>query len=237
MDAQLDPQQIDALVFDVIGTLVDDDTTWAAAAHQLAAGSGVDDGQHLLARWVETLDREMDAVVRGDEAWRSHRELVSDCARQAVASLGGDPHADALDAVSYLDDDYAAWPEVAAATAALRRDRLVAGVSNGDLDALARLANSSGISWDMALSTAAVGTFKPDPAAYRYAIETLRIDPSRTLFVAAHPWDLRAASEHGFRTAYIARPGAKRPTPDDRFDVACDDLTVLVDVLDGSARR
>jgi 2-haloacid dehalogenase len=231
MDPTFDPRQIDALVFDVIGTLVDDDAAWAAAAVQLAAGSGVEDGQDLLVRWVETLDREMDAVVRGDAPWRSHRRLVSDSARQAVASLGGDPHSDALSAVVHLDDEYVAWPEVAAATTALRRDRLVAGVSNGDPDALARLANRNGISWDMVLSTGAASTFKPDPAAYRYAIETLGVDPSTTLFVAAHPWDLRAASEHGFRTAYIARPGATRPTQDDRFDLACDDLSELVDVL------
>src|SRR3546814_14626237 len=61
-------------------------------------------------------------------------------------------------------------------------------------------------------------TFKPAPAAYRYAIDTLGIDPARTLFVAAHPWDLRAAAEYGFRTAYIARPAAERPSAGDRFD-------------------
>ena len=235
MGAPLDPQLIDALVFDVIGTMVDDDSTWAAAASRLAAGSGVDDGERLLAEWVETLDRHMGAVISDETPWRSHRELVSDAAREAVASLGGDSRSDAVDAVAHLDDEYVAWPEVAVATAALRRDRLVAGVSNGDLDALVRLANSNGISWDMALSTAAVGTFKPDPAAYRYAIEALRLDPPRTLFVAAHPWDLRAASEHGFRTAYIARPGAKRPSQDDRFDLVCDDLTELVEILGGPA--
>src|SRR3546814_15814356 len=90
---------------------------------------------------------------------------------------------------------YKAWPDVADATGALRRSRLVAGVSNGDLDSLARLANANAVSWDIALSTAGAPTFKPAPAAYRYAIDTLGIDPARTLFVAAHPWDLRAAAE------------------------------------------
>lgn len=231
MDTSLAPEEIDAVVFDVIGTLVDDDTAWAAAAEHLAVRSGVDDDHRLLRRWVEVLDRRMGEVVGGDAPWRPHQQLVTDSAREAVAGLGGDPTGDVLSAVSRLDDEYVAWPEVAVATAALRRDRLVAGVSNGDLAALARLANSNGISWDMALSTAAVSTFKPDPAAYQYAIETLRIDPSRTLFVAAHPWDLRAASEHGFRTAFIARPGAKRPAEDDRFDLVFDDLTGLAGFL------
>lgn len=82
-----------------------------------------------------------------------------------------------------------------------------------------------------ALSTGSVRTFKPAPAAYQYAIDALRLDPARTLFVAAHPWDLRAAAEHGFRTAYIARPGAQRPSADDRFDLHADDLTALVESL------
>lgn len=130
-----------------------------------------------------------------------------------------------------VDAEYPAWPDVAPATAALRKGRLVAGVSNGDLDSLARLANTNAISWDVALSTGSVRTFKPAPAAYQYAIEALRLDPARTLFVAAHPWDLRAASEHGFRTAYVARPGAERPSADDQFDLLADDLTAVVESL------
>jgi 2-haloacid dehalogenase len=130
--------------------------------------------------------------------------------------------------VASLDSEHPAWPDVAAATAALRRDRLVAGVSNGDLDSLARLANTNAISWDIVLSTGAVRTFKPAPTAYRFAIDTLRLDPARTLFVAAHPWDLRAAAEHGFRTAYVARPGAERPSEADRFDLAVENLAELL---------
>jgi 2-haloacid dehalogenase len=223
--------RIDAIVFDVIGTLVDEDAGWAAAAARLAADAGVMDAAELRTTWMQLLDRRMSAVVRGDAPWRPHRELVIDAAREAITSAGGSPSAGALAPVESLDGEYAAWPDVAAATAELRRHRLVAGLSNGDLDALARLANRNAISWDIALSTASAGTFKPAPAAYRYAIEALRIDPARTLFVAAHPWDLHAASEHDFRTAYVARPGAKRPSADDRFDVQVDDLSALVRVL------
>jgi 2-haloacid dehalogenase len=235
--ASLVPDQVDAIVFDVIGTLVDEDGAWASVAEQLAAEAGLDESADLLVRWVELLDRRMTAVVDGDAPWRSHQQLVSDTAREAVAGAGAELSSAALALVASLDSEYPAWPDVAPATAALRRDRLVAGVSNGDLDSLARLANANGISWDIALSTGAAGTFKPAPIAYQYAIDTLRLDPARTLFVAAHPWDLRAAAEHGFRTAYIARPGAERPSTEDRFDLAADDLTELVELLSGPADR
>jgi 2-haloacid dehalogenase len=226
-----DTAAVDALVFDVVGTLVDEDATWANTAERLAAMAGLDDPARLHQRWAEHLTAEMDAVIDGDAPWRAHSELVSESAAAAITELGGTGSQETAALVASLDSEYRAWPEVADATAALRRTHLVAGVSNADMHSLARLANLNGMSWDAALSTGAVATFKPAPAAYRYAIETLQIDPGRSLFVAAHPWDLRAAAEHGFRTAYIARPGAKRPAASDSFDLACEDLSELAQRL------
>ena len=223
---------IDAIVFDVIGTLVDEDETWATVSAQLAKEAGLSEPARLNACWVELLDERMNAVISGDARWQPHSRLVSDSAAEAIARLGGRTSAATSSLVEFVDREYPAWPDVAGATAALRQNRLVAGVSNGDLDSLARLANTNSISWDIALSTSAVQTFKPAPAAYRYAIEQLGIDPQRTLFVAAHPWDLRAAALHGFRTAYIARPGAERPSSEDRFDLEAEDLAALTRVLD-----
>ena len=222
---------IEAIVFDVIGTLVDEEEAWASAAENLALRTGIANTAELLSSWTDLLDEHMGAVVRGDAAWRPHRQLVSDSAREAVARAGGDASPAALADPASFEAQYPAWPEVASATAALRRERLVAGLSNGDLHSLARLANSNAISWDLALSTGTVRTFKPAPAAYRYAIDALGLNPARSLFVAAHPWDLRAASEQGFRTAYVARPGAERPSDGDSFDLAVADLSVLVDFL------
>jgi 2-haloacid dehalogenase len=222
---------IEAVVFDVIGTLVDEDTTWAKASESIAAMTGLGDPTDLHTRWAGLLTRRMDAVVGGSEPWLSHQQLVSESAHQAITGLGGTPTPESSELVSHLDRTYPAWPDVAEATAALKRRCLVAGVSNGDLESLARLSNSNSISWDIALSTGTAQTFKPAPAAYEYAIRTLAIDPQRTLFVASHPWDLRAASGHGFRTAYVARPGAERPSREDRFDFLVADLAELPSLL------
>ena len=221
------PGNTDAIVFDVIGTLVDEDTTWLDVSEQISAMADLGTTSQVHQHWAAALDDRMSAVVYGQAPWQPHQQLVDESARQAIVELGGTPTAETAVLTASLDATYLAWPDVAGATTALRRHCLVAGVSNGDLDSLARLSNLSAISWDVVLSTAAVRTYKPAPAAYEYAIRTLRIDPARTLFVASHPWDLRAAAEHGFRTAYVARPGAERPTADDRFYVAVDDLDEL----------
>jgi 2-haloacid dehalogenase len=200
-------------------------------AVRIAAEAGVAGSVDLHTPWAELLERHINAVIEGTAPWRPHQQLINDSAREAITRAGGTPSPDALALVASLDSEYLAWPDVAPATAALRQNRLVAGVSNGDLGSLARLANANTISWDIAVSTGTAGTFKPAPAAYEYAIDALDIDPNRTLFVAAHPWDLRAASSHGFRTAYIARPGAKRPSESDRFDVEADDVLALAALL------
>jgi 2-haloacid dehalogenase len=228
---QFDSGVIDAMVFDVIGTLVDEDGTWADVAQKLAAEAALVRPNALHARWAHFLNERMDDVIKGDAPWQRHSDLVIESADAAITALSGSPTAATTALVSTLDSEYPAWPEVAAATAALRRDRLVAGVSNGDLNSLARLANTNRISWDVALSTGTAHTFKPVPAAYQYAIDTLRLTPERTLFVAAHPWDLRAAAELGFQTAYVARPDAERPLREDHFDLSVENLAELAELL------
>ncbi len=54
-----------------------------------------------------------------------------------------------------------------------------------------------------------------------------RNGPRRTLMVAAHPWDLRAAAAQGLRTAYIQRAGKGIPEPSDTFDLTVPDLAAF----------
>ena len=80
-----------------------------------------------------------------------------------------------------------------------------------------------------ALSGEMVHAYKPGPAVYRprLALEKLARDPRRTLMVAAHPWDLRAAAAHGLRTAYVQRAGEGEPEASDWFDLTVPDLAAL----------
>jgi hypothetical protein len=55
----------------------------------------------------------------------------------------------------------------------------------------------------------------------------LALDPRRTLMVAAHAWDLRAAADFGLRTALIQRAGEDEPEPSDAFDLEVPDLAAL----------
>ena len=77
--------------------------------------------------------------------------------------------------------------------------------------------------------------YKPEREAYLEAAERIRIAPENVMMVAAHPGDLRASMNAGFRTAYV-QPKLDEPfgTDDqgtDDFDIVAADFTDLADQL------
>lgn len=107
------PGPVEAIVFDVTGTLVDEDETWASVAERLAAEAGLGQPADLRKRWAELLQQHMNAVIRGHSPWRLHRQLVSDSASEAIRSLGGSPSSATSALASSVDWEYLAWPDVA----------------------------------------------------------------------------------------------------------------------------
>ena len=105
------------------------------------------------------------------------------------------------------------WPDAVASifSKSLSGSFTVVALSHGTLAQLTDLSAAGGLTWHCVLSADLVEAYKPDPAVYRLAIDTLALDPERRMMVAAHPWDLRAAAGHGLQTAYISRPGEGVP--------------------------
>ena len=76
------------------------------------------------------------------------------------------------------------------------------------------------------------GDYKPKPVVYRAACAAFDLPPQACMMVAAHSYDLKAASACGLRTAHVARPdeagpgtGEKHPTI--KVDVAAKDFVDL----------
>ncbi|WP_231607456.1 haloacid dehalogenase type II [Fictibacillus sp. 18YEL24] len=55
------------------------------------------------------------------------------------------------------------------------------------------------------LSIEDVQQYKPAPAAYQYAQETLAINREEILFMSSNYWDITGAAAYGFKTAWINR--------------------------------
>lgn len=218
-------QDVDTIVFDILGTLVDDTAGLRGALGELVPGRV----EELVALWARHIAGEHRRIVDRERAYAPGAVLDREAAR-VVADAAG--LADAVvDTLADAARQRPAWPDSPDALARLGTDHELIGLSNADVTALLRMNAAAGLRWHTALSTQAVGTYKPDPAVYRLAIDGAGRHPDRILMVAAHAWDLRGAQAAGLRTAYLERPGGDPPTADDRFDLHLDALADLTGAL------
>jgi 2-haloacid dehalogenase len=226
--------QVGTLVFDVMGTVVDVEEPARQAAVAAFASVGADQTRvsAFVEDWNTRLQLRMDDVISGASPWRAHQALRRDALDDALAAAGIDAVApDRREHLTTVIHRARPWPDSPAALDRLRGTHAVVALSNADFDELVDLSRSGGLGWHGIISTAASHSFKPDPTVYRNAVQMLGVDPSSIMMVAAHPWDLRAAAEHGLATAFVARPGSEPPRPDDRFDLEVTDLHDLAERL------
>jgi 2-haloacid dehalogenase len=218
--------EVETIVFDVIGTVVDE----ASIADDLASVLAPDMAQAVARRWAEGIDRRLDDIRGGRAPWRPSEDLRRAALDDALPG-DGRPSPIQLAWLEHAGARLRPWPDSPAALRALgSRFKLVA-LSNASLAELAEISARGGLAWHAVLSGALVKAYKPSAAVYELAIDSLGLTPSRTVMVAAHAWDLRAAASHGLRTAFVARPGADHPRPDDDFDLSVPDLRGLADAL------
>jgi 2-haloacid dehalogenase len=104
-----------------------------------------------------------------------------------------------------------AWPDVAAALSPLRhtgrRLALLSNVTPGILESGIAHAALTGL-FDQIISTDAIHSFKPAPAAYQLGVERLKLPKEQILFVAFAGWDAAGAKWFGYPTFWNNRQDA-----------------------------
>jgi 2-haloacid dehalogenase len=98
------------------------------------------------------------------------------------------------------------WPDVIEGLTRLKRQYVLATLSNGNVALLVNMAKRAGLPWDAVLGAEVARAYKPQPDAYKRTAGFLGLAPEQCMMVAAHGGDLKAASECGFRTAFVVRP-------------------------------
>ncbi|MEU9519171.1 haloacid dehalogenase type II [Streptomyces sp. NPDC048224] len=218
---------IEVVVFDVLGTMVDEPGGLRAALREAVPGADDISVDRWLTVWQEHVEHQMGRVNSGERPYADSGILDREAAER-VAEHAGLTDADAVARLATAGQRLQPWDDSVSGLARLAERFPVVGLSNASRATLLRLNAHGGLRWHQAFSAEDARAYKPTPEVYRLALTAAGCPPERVLMVAAHAWDLRGARSVGMRTAYVRRPVGDPPRPTDTFDWAVDGLDELV---------
>lgn len=226
---------IEVVVFDVLGTLVDEPSGLRAEIRDAVPASDDASIDELLTMWQEQVELEQQRIGQGRRAY-ANSEVIDGEAAQRVAAHAGLADPATIARLATAGQRLPPWDDSADGLERLAQRLPVLGLSNASRTALLRLNAHAGLRWHQALSAEAALAYKPAPEVYQLALDTAGCPPERVLMVAAHAWDLRGAQARGMRTAYVHRPVGDPPTSSDVFDWRFNGLDELVTTLTACSR-
>jgi 2-haloacid dehalogenase len=228
---------IQALIFDVYGTVVD----WRAGVLEALVALGRSRG--LTVDWEAFLSDWktrpiMDQVNRGELPWMTmetiHRQALAEpLARHGIPRLTDREIDDLVQARWRLKP----WPDTVPGLTRLKLRYVISPLSNASFIGMVKLAKFGGLPWDCVITAENARCYKPHPEAYRTAVLLLGLRPEQVMLVAAHNYDLRAAQAEGLRTAFVPRLTEYGPAqttdlmPEGDWDVIAKDFLDLATML------
>ncbi|TDC86039.1 haloacid dehalogenase type II [Actinomadura sp. 7K507] len=213
-----------ALVFDVLGTLVDQ--TGGLTAQVIdATGLGGAAASGIVTDWLACVAEQERAIAERRRGFAPSHELDRE-ALERLAGAGALPSA-SVNRLASASERLRPWPDSRDGIERLAADFAVLGLSNASRRTLTGLSSNSGLRWHQLISAEDTGSYKPSEDLYKTAIEAAPSSSGAPFMVAAHAWDLRAAAAAGMRTVYVPRPNDDPPRADDAFDIHASDLRDL----------
>ena len=231
-----------ALLFDVFGTVVD----WRTSLQrELDAYFKTDetlcteqDWEAFALDWRALYQPAMEGIRSGERGYVKldvlHREnLLSLLPKYGLQGLDET----AIDHINTIWHRLQPWADTLPGMYRLQRKYVLASLSNCNVALIVNMARHSSIPWDAILGSEPTRGYKPEPKVYLRSAEMLGLNPEQCLMVAAHNDDLRAASELGFKTAYINRPDeygdkqSKDLGAEESWDFVCESMIELADKL------
>src|SRR5262245_45065325 len=206
---------VNALVFDVFGTVVDWRGSIIREGELLGKRKGIDvDWVAFADAWRGGYQPAMQRVRSGQIPWTNidglHRLILNDLLRQfGIKGLSEEE----IDHFNRAWHRLWPWPDSVGGLHRLKSRYIVSTLSNGNVSLLTNMGKYAGLPWDCILSAELFGHYKPDPEVYQGAARLLGPAPGQVMMVAAHVDDLMAAKKLGLRTALVTRPlefGGKR---------------------------
>lgn len=230
-------RNVNALIFDVFGTLVDWRTCIAQEAELIIGANGFQmDWLSFADAWRDEYQPAMEEVRSGNIAFCKLDTLHRRNLDIVLERFGIPLNESARQKLNLAWHRLNAWPDVTAGMLRLRTKFRLAPCSNGNISLMVDLARKNNIPWDAILGAEFARDYKPKPVVYLSAAEAFDLDPHQTIMVAAHSSDLAAAASVGLRTAFVRRPNEFGPgkgeiVPECSVDIIADDLLDLATQL------
>jgi 2-haloacid dehalogenase len=230
---------VQVLVFDTFGTVVDWRSAVIAEGEQLGRAKGFTvDWPAFADAWRAGYGPSMNRVRTGQLPWTKldvlHRATLDQLlVRFKIEGLSEDEKKH----FNRVWHRLKGWPDSVAGLTRLKKRFVISPLSNGNLSLLTEMGKFAGLPWDCILATELVRHYKPDKETYLMPGEFFDLPPSSVMMVAAHVGDLDAAKALGLKTAYIHRPleygpgKATAPPAAGRFDFLAKDLRDLASQL------
>ena len=231
--------QIQALLFDVFGTVVDWRSSIIREGQALGMEKKIDiDWATFADEWRAGYQPAMAQVRTGQLPWMRidelHRVILKRLLDEFDITDLNETEIEHLNRAWHRLDP---WPDAVAGLTRLKQRYTIATLSNGNISLLVNMAKHGGLPWDCVLSAELAHHYKPDPEAYLTAVDLLGLAPQQVMMVAAHNGDLKAARALGLHTAFVARPTEYGPhqstdlEADPTVDIAATDFNDLATQL------
>ena len=228
-----DPSGVRAITFDLYGTLLDLEATFAPAFEGFLRerGSAVDAAELVRTwEWAYLHEGMFDTFLGGSRT--PFEKLRRTTLSQVFSRIGLEHDRDDIEELLTQRAKPTLFPDVVESLTAMREKYTLSVLSNGDLAVLERIVSTLSLPVHRTISVEQAGCYKPDLRVYRRATELLEVEAGGILHVAAHAWDIRAAKAAGMRGAYVDRHGIPyAPFTEDLPDVETVDLSALVAIL------
>jgi len=211
--AMADLDSVQALTFDVFGTVVDWRRSIIREGEVLGRAKGLTvDWAKFADTWRGLYQPMLSRVRNGELPWTKLDTLHRMSLDRLLVDFGiaglSEAEIDHLNRAWHRLDP---WPDAVEGLTRLRRRFILATCSNGNVAMMVDMARRAGLPWDAILGAETARHYKPLPEAYLITAELLGLRPEQCMMVAAHNGDLAAAAGCGLRTAFVPRPEEHGP--------------------------
>ena len=177
MAVPVDLDAFDVLTFDCYGTLIDWETGLLAALRDALPEADAGDDE-LLERYA------VHEAQAEQPPYRSYREVLATGVRAVAADLGLEVGDEAVARFSECVRDWPAFPDSAEALGRLHERYRLGVITNCDTDLFAASNEKLGVTFDWVVTAEMARSYKPAPAGFELAFETIDVPRERILHVA-----------------------------------------------------